>query len=188
MNHQSRNKGFTLIELLVVIAIIALLAGLMLPSLARAKGKAREVACLNNLKQIGVAVLLYADDYKGFLPDAEPLPSQPLEPSAPMPRISQVLASYLGSAGTNISTLFRCPGDSQGWFEKESSSYEWNYVYSGKNLNDLKAGGRFRGGIPTEKAILMFDYENFHGAAQSSTNSQTKSKNALFGDGHVTKL
>lgn len=185
----SNTKGFTLIELLVVIAIIGILLGLLLPALTRAKAKARETACLNNLKQIGIAVMLYADDNKGFLPDAEPLPSQPLDPASPMPRISEVLASTLGvSSGAKSSTVFRCPSDLQGYFEKEGSSYEWNYVYSGKNLNDLKAGGRFRGGIPTEKAILMFDYENFHGAQTSSTNSQTQTKNALYGDGHAAKL
>ena len=65
---RTQREGFTLIELLVVVAIVALLASLLLPALASAKGAAEKAGCISNLREIGIAVHVYADDFNGNIP------------------------------------------------------------------------------------------------------------------------
>ncbi|HEU6449364.1 MAG TPA: prepilin-type N-terminal cleavage/methylation domain-containing protein [Verrucomicrobiae bacterium] len=67
----SRRQGFTLIELLVVIAIIAILAAMLLPVLASARRRAWNINCTSNMKQVGSAIQMFADDHDGLLPSGE---------------------------------------------------------------------------------------------------------------------
>ncbi len=173
---RARRDGFTLIELLVVIAIIAILASLLLPALANAKGKAKSISCVNNLKQLGVAVRMHSDENEGRLPMAEILPSVPSTP--PLPRICDLLAPQLGYNTNSLpqqNTVFRCPEDKVQRFEQNGSSYEWNNQYGDRPVDNPR-----RSSNPLSEAFLMYDYENFH--------NNGFGKNVLYADFHVASL
>ena len=152
----SRAAAFTLIELLVVIAIIGILAGLLLPTLAKAKSSAKATACKSNLSQIGLALQMYVAENHNTMPDITNAASHAswLVLSNTMDR---VFAGQLRST-----RVLRCPSDNQDVFELYGCSYYWNSLVNSQRPRDLSTILDFR--IPELGLVtpLTFDAQSFH--------------------------
>ncbi len=194
-------KHFTLIELLVVIAIIAILAGLLLPALSSAKKQAQKIKCTGNMKQCGLAINFYTDDWKGYFP-----PVHGVNPySSPAPATKEWW-QYLDDQNMKREYLL-CPADpavqegfddgivdAYDWSTRES--YNWNGMYSfGQKKDFLKDSSKRlivseradsgdvlnHQGYPAFKAVGVWE-------GKIKKDRHSKLSNYLFVDGHVESL
>src|SRR5438874_10482293 len=147
-----KGRGFTLIELLVVIAIIAILAAILFPVFAQAREKARQTQCLSNLRQVGLALQMYAQDYDEVLPTSVDVTNF-ADPKAP-PNFLAALIPYMKSKGILV-----CP-----------SSVDAGAAYKGFGCTELSCSslqgnaavmGHALSVIPTPADIIYLDESHF---------------------------
>src|SRR5437762_2212212 len=133
--------GFTLIELLVVIAIIAILASLLLPALSRARSKAQGIVCLNNLKQLQLAWIMYVEDHNDWL-----VPNNPVLIPGPTSASSWALGDirYGNPDGTNIEYIISQREGSLGPYLKTPKIFKCPTDRSRTTLADGKSYPRVR--------------------------------------------
>jgi prepilin-type N-terminal cleavage/methylation domain-containing protein/prepilin-type processing-associated H-X9-DG protein len=167
--------AFTLVELLVVIAVLGILASLLLPALSRAKEAGRSAKCISNLRQVGLATRLWAEDHENKMPVMRDAPVPPNPPAGPEPSPDVVLSNYV----SGVMRIFECPSDNQQLFVQTRSSYAWNSLLNGQNADHLSLLG-----LPTQQTgtPLFYDKEGFHRGGDTNGGVNT-----LYADTHVSK-
>jgi prepilin-type N-terminal cleavage/methylation domain-containing protein len=208
-------RGFTLVELLVVIAIISILAALIFPVFASARAKARQTACLSNMRQAGIAIAMYSQDYDGLYPYA----IDPADRDTPqiwdtmpdfqaqlpfLPWLHEVLQPYIKSK-----ELFHCPSDTGIGIEdftgqilnclptcyaKHGTSYLYRTEIAARNAGDATFQN------PSQLNVLMDGSGIWHGSGPAdmsigitnwypgNPDLRERRFNTLHADGHAKSL
>ena len=190
-------KGFTLIELLVVIAIIAILAAILFPVFAKAREKAKQSTCQSNLKQIGLAIRMYAEDYDDGMPPCRNATS------------SKYWPDYIGPyvQAKSVSKIFICPaGDPKKYWQtygavNTGNYFNYSYIHIGdmdpaylasypvRRLNQCQYPDKQAIIIDGKTLAFFGDIWSWNGTSPFSRYADIARHNgginALFADGHV---
>jgi prepilin-type N-terminal cleavage/methylation domain-containing protein len=185
-------RAFSLIELLVSIGIIAVLMGILIPTLPRVRDAARRTACSKNLQQVGLGLLQHLHDHNDRFPTARYMPPPFLSGDAD-PAFNGAIADYLEAD----SASYRCPGDSQVW-EREweddahvtrqcNMSYTFVTVLSGRTYEETFFHRRLE--LPATEAPVLHDFDggtfDLQDGSQITVGFFHSKRAALFVDGHA---
>jgi prepilin-type N-terminal cleavage/methylation domain-containing protein len=189
---QRPQGAFTLIELLVVIAIIAILAALLLPALASAKEKGRRIACLSNLRQVGLSLIFYTDSNSERMPSAITYGSTPGNPST-APNTVQYTDTYGGVAkALNVANyrVFWCPSDQVDRLtnspprDTDHTSYRYRFVIWDNTVRfpGLKTSDFCK---PVGQIVYHENADNHYKRLKSSYTATQPTLNAIYADFHA---